>query len=37
VVRVELEHEVAKEAAELALRRLDDSGWWRSAHQACCS
>jgi CHAD domain-containing protein len=36
VVRVELEHEVAKEAAELALRRLDDSGWWRSAQQACC-
>jgi CHAD domain-containing protein len=37
VVRVELEHEAASEAAELALRRLDESGWWHSAQQACCS
>jgi CHAD domain-containing protein len=37
VVRVELEHEAAKEAAEPALRRLDESGWWHSAQQACCS
>jgi CHAD domain-containing protein len=37
VVRVELEHEAANEAAVLALSRLDESGWWHSAQQACCS
>jgi CHAD domain-containing protein len=37
VVRVELEHEAANEAAEPALRRLDESGWWHSTQQACCS
>ncbi len=35
VVRVELEQESAKEAAELELARLDASGWWRTAERAC--
>ena len=35
VVRVELEHESAQEAAELELARLDASAWWRTAERAC--
>jgi CHAD domain-containing protein len=34
-VRVELEHQAAREVAEEELRRLDGSGWWDAAQRAC--
>ncbi len=34
-VRMELEHQAAREIAEEELRRLDGSGWWDAARQAC--
>ncbi len=35
VLRVELERQVAKEAAETELARLDDAEWWSTAQSAC--
>ncbi len=34
-VRVELEHQAAREASEAELRGLDGSGWWEAARRAC--